>query len=124
VEFYNYIEQKRIALNLAAAHFAPASKASTLLQQDLPEEDTGAAPVFAAQSQSKKPMDQKLPEKRVVSERGEEPPCPVCKSKHKLWQCDEFKALSTNKKYYATRDAGFCYHCLGHSHSAKDCTWH
>jgi len=52
------------------------------------------------------------------------PLCPLCKAKHKLFQCDDFKALTTNKHYYATRDAGCCYHCLGPNHSAKDCTWH
>ena len=32
--------------------------------------------------------------------------------------------MTTNKRYYATRDAGYCYHCLGPNHSAKNCTWH
>ena len=43
-EFYKFVEQKRIALNLASAHFAPAPKqgsgSSALTQQDSkPEED-------------------------------------------------------------------------------------
>jgi hypothetical protein len=32
--------------------------------------------------------------------------------------------MMTNKRYNATRDAGYCYHCLGPNHSAKNCTWH
>jgi hypothetical protein len=42
-EFYKFVEQKRIALNLASAHFAPAPKqgsgAAALTQQDTKPED-------------------------------------------------------------------------------------
>jgi hypothetical protein len=137
-EFYNFIEQKRIALNLAAAHFAPAPKlgsgGSALagredehpLRDEQKEDING---IGCAQQQKdappqKKPSDQK-DQPRDRSERGEDPlTCPVCKAKHKLFQCDDFKALPTNKKYYVTRDAGYCYHCLGPNHSAKACSWH
>jgi hypothetical protein len=42
-EFYKFVEQKRIALNLASAHFAPAPKqgsgSAALTQQDTKLED-------------------------------------------------------------------------------------
>ena len=42
-EFYKFVEQKRIALNLASAHFAPAPKqgsgSAALTQQDKLEDD-------------------------------------------------------------------------------------
>jgi hypothetical protein len=144
-EFYKFVEQKRIALNLASAHFAPAPKqgsgSAALTQQDSKpednEEERGAEQTWG--------QDYGL-ESRELSKRGEPPqrgdprgeskgdpksdpkpteipPCPVCKAKHKLYNCEDFKAMTTNKRYYATRDAGCCYHCLGPNHSAKNCTW-
>jgi hypothetical protein len=112
-EFYKFVEQKRIALNLASAHFAPAPKqgsgSAALTQQDKledDEEERGAEQTWG--------KDYGL-ESRELSKRGEPlqrgesrgeskgepksdpkpieiPPCPVCKAKHKLFNCDDFKA--------------------------------
>ncbi len=143
LQFYKFIEQKRIALNLASAHFAPAPKqgsgSSALTQQDglRPDDDDEE---IRGQEQSWGQLDsgrslgsRELPKRGDPPQKGEAkpeqkstelPPCPVCKAKHKLFHCDDFKAMSTNKRYYATRDAGYCYHCLGPNHSAKNCNWH
>ncbi len=143
MEFYKFVEQKRIALNLASAHFAPAPKqgsgSATLTQQDTKPDDEDEEERGVQQSWG---QDYGL-ESRELSKRGdppqrgeskgepktdpkptELPPCPVCKAKHKLFHCDDFKAMMTNKRYYAVRDAGYCYHCLQPNHSAKNCTWH
>ncbi len=141
-EFYKFIEQKRIALNLASAHFAPAPKQglglAALTQQDAkPEEDEGERGVQQSWGQDYGLESRELSKRGDPPQRGESkgepksdpkstelPPCPVCKAKHKLFHCDDFKAMTTNKRYYATRDARYCYHCLGPNHSAKNCTWH
>jgi hypothetical protein len=144
-EFYKFIEQKRIALNLASAHFAPAPKqgtgSSALTQQDIRPDDNDDEERGLQQSwgqNSGQTLEScELSKRGDPPQRGEAtgvsksdqkptelPPCPVCKAKHRLFLCDDFKAMTTNKKYYATRDAGYCYHCLGPNHSAKNCTWH
>jgi hypothetical protein len=134
LEFYKFIEQKRIALNLASAHFAPAPKqgsaSSALLQQEddsnKDTEDHNLGPCYGWQ-QNESGKEKGLLGSRELPKRGEAsksaepkstkiPPCPLYKAKHKLFQCDDFKAMTTNKPYYATRDAGCCYHCLGPNH--------
>ncbi|XP_066588114.1 uncharacterized protein [Prorops nasuta] len=47
--------------------------------------------------------------------------CVVCnKSSHPLFKCDEFKALSVDKRIEAVRAARVCYNCL-RSHRGKQC---
>jgi hypothetical protein len=145
-EFYKFVEQKRIALNLASAHFAPAPKqgsgAAALTQQDTkPDADEEERGVQQSWGQDYGLESRELSKRGDPPQRGESrgdskgesksdpkstelPPCPVCKAKHKLFHCDDFKAMTTNKRYYVTRDAAYCYHCLGPNHSAKNCTWH
>jgi hypothetical protein len=117
LEFYKFIEQKRIALNLASAHFGPAPKqgsaSSALMQLDddlnKDTEDHNSGPCYRWQ-QNEPGKEKGLGEVSKLAEpkSTEIPPCPLCKAKHKLFQCDDFKALTTNKCYYATRDAGCC----------------
>jgi hypothetical protein len=143
-EFYKFVEQKRITLNLASAHFAPAPKqgsgSAALTQQDSrpdDEDDEEERGVQQSWGQDYGLESWELSKRGDPPQRGESkgepksdpkstelPPCPACKAKHKLFPCDDFKAMTTNKRYYATRDAGCCYHCLGPNHSAKNCTWH
>ena len=118
-EFYKFIEQKRIALNLASAHFAPAPKqgsgSAALTQRDTrpddDEEESGATwgKDYGLESRdlSKRgeppqrgdPRGESKGESKSDSKPTEIPPCPVCKAKHNLFHCDDFKAMTTNKRY-------------------------
>ncbi len=106
-EFYKFIEQKRIALNLASAHFAPAPKqasgSSAFTQQDSKPDDKDEEERGVQQSWGQD--SGQVLESRELSKRGEPPqrgesrgdargesksdpkstelpPCPVCKAKH------------------------------------------
>jgi hypothetical protein len=120
-EFYKFVEQKRIALNLASAHFAPAPKqgsgVSALTQQDTkPEDDEEERGVQQSWGQDYGLESRELSNRCDPPQRGESrgdakgesksdpksaelPPCPVCKAKQKLFHCDDFKAMTTNKGY-------------------------
>jgi hypothetical protein len=115
LEFYKFIKQKRIALNLASAHFAPAPKqgsgASALTQQESRPDEEHSIQQSWGQISGKTLESRELPKRGEPPQRGESksdqkptevPPCPVCKAKHKLFLCDDFKAMTTNKRYYAT----------------------
>jgi hypothetical protein len=98
-EFYKFIEQKRIALNLASAHFAPAPKqgsgSSALTQQDTKpndndEEERGLEQSWG-QISGKTLESRELPKRGEPPQKGESksdqkptelPPCSVCKAKH------------------------------------------
>ncbi len=140
-EFYKFVEQKRIALNLASAHFAPTPKQGSGSADSKLEDDEEERGVQQSWGQDYGLESRELSKRGEPPQRGESrgeskgepksdpkpteiPPCPVCKAKHKLFNCEDFKLMTTNKRYYATRDAGYCYHCLGPNHSAKNCTWH
>ena len=151
IEFYNYIERKRIALNLASAHFAPVPKDKLPGQAHLQRENkketeqnesdsdtedndyqgfdfTGFTNRSAQKRNGEKDQQGKSTgaEKRDFSGGGgaKDPNfCPICEVKHKLFQCEIFKALPIAKKYVTTRKAGGCYHCLGLGHRAADCEW-
>lgn len=48
--------------------------------------------------------------------------CNLCKEKHQLFHCQEFRKLSPKEKYQAATRASICINCLRSGHNIKQCT--
>ena len=55
------------------------------------------------------------------NQRSKKYQCVVCKDKHKLWQCNEFKSKNGEQRWDIARKNKLCYRCLAGKHFAKEC---
>jgi len=47
--------------------------------------------------------------------------CPVCGTKHPLWQCSKFQAFTAKERQSVMAKFKLCYHCLGSGHRVSSC---
>lgn len=48
-------------------------------------------------------------------------PCVACKSDHRLWYCDTFKAMKPIERHKLVMDHKLCVNCLLSNHAVSDC---
>ena len=48
--------------------------------------------------------------------------CPACgQENHPISRCETFRSCSPDQRQKAIKDAKFCFNCLGHTHTVRDC---
>ncbi|XP_043483450.1 uncharacterized protein LOC122511942 [Leptopilina heterotoma] len=98
-EFLTFVERKSSTLELVEANN--------------PKQET------LKQPSSKVPFERK--ERRVTTAASTKGECPMCKSKHAIYQCPEFLALTPQDRSKEARDKRLCHNCLIPGHFAKVC---
>lgn len=50
------------------------------------------------------------------------PTCQICKTPHKIYQCEKFNKMSVSERHQTVRKLGLCINCFSNKHLIKDCT--
>ena len=53
--------------------------------------------------------------------KNTDPACPICKKKHFIWKCMEYKKLTPIKKHDEIKRLELCFNCLYKNHDAIKC---
>ncbi|XP_008182965.1 uncharacterized protein LOC103309405 [Acyrthosiphon pisum] len=63
------------------------------------------------------------PTKKVLISTNNRPvrQCPCCSESHRLFACEQFKALPVTERLGMARASQLCFNCLGPFHSAESC---
>jgi len=51
----------------------------------------------------------------------EDPPCPVCRERHRTYSCEKFRAMPVDQRIAALKDWSGCRNCLRDGHVTKNC---
>ena len=71
----------------------------------------------------KKPADPSEPRSEYTAVTGVVVlECQLCGSGHQLWNCEQYKSLTSGKKIEVARKSKTCFNCLQRGHLVKDCT--
>ena len=83
----------------------------------------GGGRTLAAVDNTTKAVDKKKPNAAQVPSRKPTSKCKMCRQDHRLWECPQFKELSTSDRWVKVKEWHACFRCLGFQHRSEDCKY-